>query len=170
MLIGGRSAGGHRVQALDTGVGVVEGQQREQLGDGDAELDLTVDIPAEQVLGGAPGGVGQTFERGELGRLFSGDVAGHPIADHDLNRGRHRGHGGRNRERGALVAPPVAAQTLDGVRGGEQKARDDVPADVHVDELVPEEAVAKQRGERVHVDGAAVHEPEAGRVLHPGVD
>ena len=35
---------------------------------------------------------------------------------------------------------------------------------------MPEVAVLEQRRERVHVHRAAVHEPEAARVVHPGVD
>src|SRR5204863_4489061 len=70
----------------------------------------------------------------------------------------------------ALVAARAPAQTTDRVGGGDQEAGDDVTGEIHVDELVPEVAVAKERLPRMHVDGFAVTQMEAGRMIHPAID
>jgi hypothetical protein len=165
-LIGQR----HDVQALDDRVRVMEGEDRQQPGDLDAPDDRVPVIQAEQVLGGALGGVREPFHRGQLDRLVDRHVTGRPVTDDDLKRRGDAGGRHRDAERGALVAAAPAAQERPRVRAAEQEAADDVGGEVHVDVLAPEQRVVEQRLPRVHVDRAAAAEGETGRVVHPAVD
>jgi len=158
------------VQAFDDGVRIVEGEQRQQPGNLDAVDDRVAVVPAEQVLGGAPGGLCQAFHRGELDRLVGRDVTGRPVADDHLQRrgdarGRHR-----DAERRPLVTAAAASQECPGVGTAYQEAGHDVGGEVHVRVLAVEHRVGEQRPPRVHVGRPAVDQGEPGRVVHPGVD
>jgi hypothetical protein len=158
------------VEALDDGVRVVEGEERQQAGDFYAVDDRVPVVPAEQVLGRAPGGCREAFYRGELGRLVRGHVAGRPVADDDLERrGDGRGcHG--DAECGALVAAAAAAQERPGVGAGDQEAAHDEGGEVHVRVLAVEHRVGEQRLPGVDVRGPPIDQGEPGGMVHPGVD
>ena len=79
-------------------------------------------VPAEQVHRRALARLGQALDRGELGRLVRGDLASVPVADEHLHRRGQRRDGQRDRQRGALVAAPAAAQPAEGVGAGDQEA------------------------------------------------
>ena len=148
----------------------MEGEQRQQPGDVDAPDDRVPVVPAEQVLGGAPGGLCQAFHRGELDRLVGRDVAGRPVADDHLQRRGDARGGHRDAERRPLVAAAAAPQERPGVGAGEQEAGHDVGGEVHVRVLAVEHRVGEQRLPWVHVGRPAVGQGEPGRVVHPGVD
>ena len=158
------------LEAFDDGVRVMEGEQRQQPGDVDAPDDRVPVVPAEQVLGGAPGGLCQAFHRGELDRLVGRDVAGRPVADDHLQRRGDARGGHRDAERRPLVAAAAAPQERPGVGAGEQEAGHDVGGEVHVRVLAVEHRVGEQRLPWVHVGRPAVGQGEPGRVIHPGVD
>src|SRR5438445_6438710 len=89
-------------------------------------------------------GLAEPFERRELRRLLVGDRAPVPVADDYLDRRRERRDRERNGERRALVAAPATTQARECVRGCKDEAGDHVSGEGHVDELVPEVAVAEQ--------------------------
>ena len=66
---GGRSSLRNRVEPLDLGVGVVEGEQREQLRDLDAAVHLAVDVDPAHREARAVGRLVESLDRRELGRL-----------------------------------------------------------------------------------------------------
>jgi hypothetical protein len=148
----------------------VEGEDGQQAGDLDAVDDRVAVVPAEQVLGGAPGGLREAFDRGELDRLVGSHVAGRPVPDDHLERrGDARGRHG-DAERRALVAAAAAPQERPGVGAGEQETAHDIGGEVHVGVLAVEHRVGEQRPPGVHVGRAAVDQREPGGVVHPGVD
>jgi hypothetical protein len=69
-----------------------------------------------------------------------------------------------------VVAAPPAAQPADRVATGEDEAGDHERGEIHVHELVCQEAVAEQRCHRLDVDHPAALHAETRRVLHPCVD
>jgi hypothetical protein len=148
----------------------VKGQQRQEPRYFDAPDHRVPVVPAEQVLGRAPGGRRQAFHRRQLDRLVDGDVAGGPVAHDHLQRRRDGGGGHRDAEGGPLVPSAPPAQHRPRVHPGQQEPADDVGREVHVRVLAPEHRVVEQRPPRVHVDRAAVRQREARRMIHPAVD
>jgi hypothetical protein len=69
-----------------------------------------------------------------------------------------------------VVTPAAATQPAPGVRGRDDEAGDHEAAQVHVDQLVPEKRVAKQRREGVDVDHPAAPQRNADGMVHPAVD
>ena len=172
-LTGGRSSAGHRVEALHLGVGIVVGEQREQVGDRDAVLDLAgvLVVPAADVDRGARLGLAQPLERGELGGLVLGDLSRDPVAHDDLDGRGERGRGERDGERHASRSGSGGrAATTTRTAPATRKPDDDVGRQVHVDELRPQVRVAEQGGHRLDVDRTPVLQPEPRRVVHPRVD
>ena len=159
------------VQALDGRVGVVVGQDREHVGDLDPALDRLgrLVVPAEEVERGALRRLRQALEGGQLDRLVGGHRAARPVADHDLDRRGQAGDRQRHDHPGADVLGAVAAQPGHRVDAGHGEPDDHVAGEVHVGELVPEEAV-EQRRPRVDVRDRAVDDVEADGVIHPAVD
>ena len=131
---------------------------------------MAVRIPAEQMLRCAARGFVEALECGELYGLSPSHVAGRPVAHEHLHRRGQRRDRQRDRQRGALVASPATAKAAERIRRRHYESRNNVGGEIHVDQLVPQEAVAEQRGERMHVHHLARAEPEARRVLHPRVD
>ena len=135
----------YRIQALNGRVRVVIGQQRQQARDFDAVDDLVAVVPAQQVLRRSAGGLTESFQGGQLGRLIAGDLARGPVTDHHLQRRGDRRGRQRHRQRGALITAPATAQKSPGICAGDQETGDDVTGEVHVHELMPEKGVAEQR-------------------------
>src|SRR5206468_3332042 len=119
----------------------------------------------EHVYRGAARRPVEPFEGRELDRLCPRDLAPIPVADDDLHRRTERRNGERDCERRALVAAPTPTEAAERVGGRDEEARNDVAGQIHVDELVPEVAVAEERLHRMHVDDFASTEIEAGRMI-----
>ena len=148
----------------------MEREQRQQPRDLDAPHHRVPVVPAEQVLGRAPGGGGQALHRRQLDRLVDRHVAGGPVADDHLQRRRHRGGRHRDAERNPLIPAAPPAQEAPGVRARQQETADDEGGEVHVRVIAPEHRVVEQRPPRMHVHRPAVLQGESRRVVHPAVD
>ena len=138
--------------------------------DPDPVFDLVAGVPPQHVLRRAPARLVQPFDSRKLDGLCHCHVPGRPIPDSDLHWGCQRRDRQRDRQRRALVAPPAPAQSRERVRGGEDETGDDISGDVHVDQLVPEVRVLKQRSERVNVDDLPSAQAKPAGMVHPGVD
>ena len=108
------------------------------------------------------------FDRGQLGRLVTGDRAAEQVANPELQRSHDRCGGQGHGERPPVVGVAAPPQQSHGVHGGNAEGGRQVSADHHVARLGCPGRV-ENRGQRVHVRDMPVLEAEPARHVHPRV-